>query len=290
MTLRHLRESTYRNFTTVLVEDGCTDGTVEKCEAEFPEVTMLHGDGNLWWSGAINKGVEYALAQGADAIVWMNDDNRVEAETLSHMVESHKRLGERSVICARTKATDTGSDEWVGEPPRWHHEFGKWQAPAMSGIGVPVNHPPGGRGVLIPADCFREIGSIDIERFPHYWADHDFHYRAMKAGYKYFIAPQAVVWNVPNELRPEAQQQFTTQHLRWFLFNRRSAMNMPTLRRLLKRHLPPSEYRKTFYPILFNHLAWLSYGWLTRKPLIHKPLRAMKRLVSPGKVADESSR
>jgi hypothetical protein len=54
-------------------------------------------------------------------------------------------------------------------------------------------------------------------------------------------------------------------------------MNMPTLRRLLKRHLTPREYRKIFYPILFRHLSWLSYGWLMRKPSLHKPLRALKK-------------
>jgi hypothetical protein len=100
----------------------------------------------------------------------------------------------------------------------------------------------------------------------------------MRAGYQYFIASKAVVWNVPNRLRPEAAELFSSTGVRWFLFNRRSAMNMPTVRRLLKRHLPRREYRRIFFPILFRHLAWLSYGWLLRKPLLHKPLRALKRL------------
>lgn len=278
VSLRCLLLSTYRNFTILLVEDACSDGTVEKCRAEFPEVEILRGDGDLWWSGAINKGVEYALERGADAIVWLNDDNQVEPNTLSRMVESFKRMGERSIICARTKATDTGLDEWVGDPPRWHPEFGEWKPPDLAAADVPVNHPPGGRGVLIPAQCFREIGLVDSQAFPHYWADHDFHYRAMKAGYQYSIAPKAVVWNLPNKPRPEATELFSSTGVRWFLFNRRSAMNIPTLRRLLKRHLPPHQYRSIFYPILFGHLAWLSYGWLIRKPLLHKPLRALKRL------------
>jgi GT2 family glycosyltransferase len=277
-TLAALAQSEYQNFAVVLIEDGCTDGTGDNCRREFPLVQLLHGDGNLWWSGAINKGVKYALERGADAIVWLNDDNRVEPDTLSRMVESFKRMGERSIICARTKAPDTGLDEWVGDPPRWHPEFGAWERPDLSGADVPVNHPPGGRGVLIPAQCFSEIGLVDSQAFPHYWADHDFHYRAMRAGYQYFIASKAVVWNVPNRLRPEAAELFSSTGVRWFLFNRRSAMNMPTVRRLLKRHLPRREYRRIFFPILFRHLAWLSYGWLLRKPLLHKPLSALKRL------------
>jgi len=278
VSLQRISQSIYRNFQILLIEDACSDGTVEKCRAEFPEVKILHGNGDLWWSGAINKGVGYALERGAEAIVWLNDDNRVEPDTLSRMVESFERLGERSIICARTKATDTGLDEWVGDPPRWHPEFGEWKPPDLSAADVPVKHPPGGRGVLIPAQCFREIGLVDDQAFPHYWADHDFHYRAMKAGYQYFIASKAVVWDVPNKLRPEATELFSATGARWFLFNRRSAMNMPTVRRLLKRHLPRREYWRIFYPILFRHLAWLSYGWLIRKPLLHKPLRALRKL------------
>src|SRR5712692_1687160 len=289
-TLAALTRSEYKNFEVVLVDDGCTDGTADNCRREFPDVHLLRGDGNLWWSGAINKGVAFALDRNADAIVWLNDDNRVEPETLSWMVESFERLGDRSIVCARTKATDTRLDEWVGDPPRWHPEFGKWQPPDLSAEDVPVKHPPGGRGVLIPAQSFREIGLVDSQAFPHHWADHDFHYRAMKAGYRYFIAPKAVVWNVPNKVRPEASELFTSAGVRWFLFNRRSAMNIPTVRRLLKRHLPRREYRRIFYPILFRHLAWLSYGWLLRKPLLLKPLRKVKRSLFPEKASDTSGR
>jgi GT2 family glycosyltransferase len=280
VSLQCISQSTYKNFKVLLIEDACSDGTVEKCRAEFPDVEILHGSGDLWWSGAINKGVEHALESGAEAILWMNDDNRIEPQTLSRMVASLKRMGSRSIICARNKSTETGLDEWAGDPPGWHPDFENWVPLDLSATEVPVKHPPGGRGVLIPADCFEEIGCVDVRSFPHYWADYDFHYRAMRAGYKYFIATEAVVWNVPNQARPEVRQEFSTPWLRWFLFDRRSAMNMPTLRRLLKRHLPSSQYRQVFYPILFRHLAWLSYGWVLRKPFLHRTLRALKKGLS----------
>jgi len=289
-TLARLEHSEYLNCEVVLIEDGCTDGTADNCRREFPDVHLLHGDGNLWWSGAINKGVEFAMERGADAIVWLNDDNRVEPDTLSRMVESFKRVGESSIICARTKSMNTRLDEWVGDPPRWHPDFEKWKPPDLTAEDVPVRHPPGGRGVLVPTGCFREIGLVDSQAFPHYWADHDFHYRAMKAGYQYFIASKAVVWNVPNKLRPEATQLFSSAGARWFLFNRRSPMNMPTVRRLLKRHLPRRQYRRTFYPILFRHLLWLSYGWLTQTPWLHKPLRKVKASLVRSKAPDAQGR
>jgi GT2 family glycosyltransferase len=277
VTLTRLLQSYCASFEIILIEDGCSDGTVENCAKECPSITLLHGDGNLWWSGAINKGVEYALNKGADAIVWMNDDNRVEPQTLRQMIESFERMGERSIICARTKSTVTGMDEWVGEPPRWHKEFGKWIAPDLGVPDIAIEHPPGGRGVLIPAECFREIGLVDQNAFPHYWADHDFHYRAMKAGFKYYLARDAAVWNVPNAERKDAADKFSLKWAGHFLFSRRSPMNMLTLRRLLRRHLAPAEYRTVYYKLLWNSLKWLASGWTARTPVIAKPLRFLKR-------------
>jgi GT2 family glycosyltransferase len=286
ISLAHLERSDYRNFEIVLIEDGCTDGTAENCRREFPRVRMLHGDGNLWWSGAINVGVEYALGQAFDAIVWLNDDNRVTPETLGHLVESHRRNGAQSVICARVRTLGTHEDEWTGGPPPWHRNFKEWTPPDFTSTrDVPVEHTTGGQGVLFPAQCFRDAGLIDVRSFPHYWADHDFHFRAQEAGYKYFIATDANVYNVPNELRPESKNVFTFKGARWFLFDRRSPINMIILRRLIKRHLSPREYRATFYPFLWQHLKWLASGLAAGSPILHRSLRTIKRNLLTGKRA-----
>lgn len=277
VALARLAQSDYRNFEVVLVDDGCTDGTSELCAAEFPDVQILNGDGNLWWSGAINKGVEYALDHGADAIIWLNDDNHVEPRTLSQMVESFKRSGERSVICARVKSTLTNADEWVGGPQTWHPDYGTWTLPDLSAEEIPAKHPPGGRGVLIPAECFRELGFVDAQAFPQCWADHDFHYRAMKAGYRYFIARDAVIWNVPNAERKDSPEKFSIRWILDFLFHRRSDMNVIALPRMLKRHFPPREYRAMYYPFLWRSLTWLASGWSARHSVVYKPLRAIRR-------------
>lgn len=284
VALACLMRSEYRDFEVVLVEDGCTDGTAENCREEFPAVRVLHGDGNLWWSGAINLGLEYALKGGADAVVWLNDDNRVEPGALGALVESFRRQGERSIICARVRAVGSGEEEWAGAPPPWHPEFKTWRAPGLTNVrDWPIKHPPGGQGVLIPARCFGEAGRVDARAFPHYWADHDFHYRAMKAGYKYFISADAVVNNMPNKPRAQSEDIVSLRGAFWFLTDRRSPMNMRTLRRLLKRHLPPREYRAIFYPLLGRHLLWLAYGWTQTKPALHKSLSSVKKSILSGR-------
>jgi GT2 family glycosyltransferase len=290
VSLGCLMKSDYRNFEIVLVEDNCTDGTVEKCRAEFPDIHILHGDGNLWWSGGANKGIEYALSEGADLILLINDDNNVEPQTVGKLVEGFLRQGEKSVICSRIRLRDSDEPEWRGRPPTWHPEHHTWQTPEFGDRAeLPIEHPPGGQGVLISAACFREVGLLDRANFPMNWADHNFHYRAMKAGYKYYIAAGAIIWNYPNVEARKNRDIFTLRGAWWFLTNNKHSYgNMKALRRHLKIYLPPREYRKTFYPILWRHLLWLGHGWLKRKPLLHKPLSAIKRSILPNKTSTTS--
>jgi GT2 family glycosyltransferase len=279
ITLTNLSKSDYKNYEVILIEDGCTDNTAENCRKEFPEVQLLHGSGDLWWSGAINEGIEHALRRGADLVLWLNDDNRVEPQVLTKLVEAYEGLEKQSIICGRVKSTITGEDEWIGGPSVWHPEFGNWTPPDLSLPVIPVGHPPGGRGVLIPAQCFERIGFIDQQSFPHYWADHDFHYRAMKAGYKYYLATEARVWNVPWTEPPGAPAQFS---LRWavpYLFSRRSPMNILTIRRLLKRHFTPADYAEIYFSWLRRILMWIITGYVARRPIVYSSLRAVGRTI-----------
>jgi len=57
LTIRFLesfQQITYPNYSMIIVDDGSRDGTAEILRARFPEVIVLKGDGNLWWSGATN--------------------------------------------------------------------------------------------------------------------------------------------------------------------------------------------------------------------------------------------
>src|SRR3954447_12060362 len=74
--LDSLRSQTNQNFKVIVVDDGSTDGTSDMLKEHFPEVTVLKGDGNLWWTGSMNVGVRHALAlcKENDYIMALNDD------------------------------------------------------------------------------------------------------------------------------------------------------------------------------------------------------------------------
>ena len=267
--LERLNADDYPMKVLFLIDDGSTDGTDEECSKRFPDVKIISGDGNLWWSGAINLGVAEAMRSGADLILWLNNDNLVEPGTISRLVETYRSSPLRSVICAENRSTATGELEWKGEPPFWHPDASRWQDEPVEGTSRPLRHPPGGRGVLIPSICFREVGLIDQRRFPHYWADHDFHYRAMSRGYQYLLPRGATVWNRPNPPRFGNQVPFTLTWSWSYLTSRRSPMNVLTLRRLWRRHLPEDEYCRIFGGYITRTLYWILTGMITRHRWLH---------------------
>src|SRR5215213_1125781 len=71
-------------FRVFLVDDGSTDGTREAVEAQFSNVTILRGNGTLFWCGGMRKAFAAAAPSDPDHYLWLNDDTRLDPDALSH--------------------------------------------------------------------------------------------------------------------------------------------------------------------------------------------------------------
>ena len=69
---RFLKSPVYGEVDYLIVDDGSNDGTQQIVKETYPEVEILSGDGNLWWTGAMHLGVEYILgyAKWSDFNAW----------------------------------------------------------------------------------------------------------------------------------------------------------------------------------------------------------------------------
>ena len=186
--LLSLSRQTTRNFKVVVIDDGSTDGTSDMIKSSFPEVTILGGDGNLWWSGATNLGVRYALDHSATHVMTLNDDVIAEHDFVEKMMFWTEK---EPVALLGAAAVDrlTGSFIFGGERINWKlANYVKLpdvlKAEEQNGLHE-VTHLPG-RGLLIPTEVFRKIGLFDAAHFPQAVADHDFTHRAIRAGHKAF--------------------------------------------------------------------------------------------------------
>jgi GT2 family glycosyltransferase len=200
--LLSLRAQTIQDFTVVVVDDGSSDGTGEMIQEEFPEVVLLRGDGNLWWTGAINLGVEYALAQAGqdDYILTLNNDTVVRRNYIQTLLNSASKYP-RSLIRS-ISVSDEDESVVVDAGVRINWLTAKYTNLAdgrgyndilREGSLIQKTDVLPGRGTLIPIKVFQKIGLYDFKRLPHYGADYEFSRRANMNGYELLINYEAVV-------------------------------------------------------------------------------------------------
>jgi GT2 family glycosyltransferase len=201
--LRTLRAQGVMQWSTVIVvDDGSNDGTSYAILAAYSktEVVVLKGDGDLWWAGGINLGMKYAVAQGADFIIWLNDDCTAEEYSLERLV-NHSI--ERHVISVGQAWCPSG--HYYGGHKKTL--FGLKLLRCPEGEVLPCDSF-GGNAVCIPRCVVDKIGFLDAELMPMVPADADYGLRATTAGITAEVLGDAKFLN---------QDNLTDEHQSWLL-------------------------------------------------------------------------
>lgn len=170
----------------IVVNDGSTDGTAEMISTEHPWVQVLNGDGTLWWTGAIVTGMHSAIQQGADFIVWLNDDTLPDAGTMELLVaEAHAG----QAICGAVCRGDDGRAIVYGGgtmPNQWPQPVRKIHG--LTPLSVQWLH---GNLVAIPESVWRRCGLPDASPLLHNLADISYTYGAHQVGVPVKLLPLA---------------------------------------------------------------------------------------------------
>ena len=95
--LQSLKKLDYQNYELVLIDNGSTDGSGEKLENEFFEVTTIRNRNNQGFAGGINVGIRYALDKDNKYILILNNDTELVngnfLTKLVHYMEDDLRVG-----------------------------------------------------------------------------------------------------------------------------------------------------------------------------------------------------
>jgi GT2 family glycosyltransferase len=239
--LLSLRTQTHQGFKAIVVDDGSTDGTGEMLAREFPEVIRLEGDGNLFWTAATNLGIRYALEQGADYVLTLNNDTIATPDFLEQMV---RWAGQQPDSLLGALALDSVSRQPVfgGTVINWKTDVAKVLLrvlPAEDQVGLhEVSHFPG-RGLLIPRKVLEKVGLFDEENFPHYYADYDFTHRATRKGFKVYCNYDAKLYIYPEASGDkENRKSKTLKSFYNHLFGIRGGGNLVNFTRFTLRNCP----------------------------------------------------
>ena len=167
------------NLETVLVDDGCSDGTAEAVKQTFPQVRIVKGDGSLFW----NRGMCLAWDEARkhfehDAVLWLNDDTMLYPNAVQTMVDISKEHPCSNIV-ATIQSTEGNKVTYGGfyknrliKPDRTLQTCDKFN----------------GNCVLVPVSVSDKIGYLD-PYYRHSKGDSDYAIRSNQAGIKNIIAP-----------------------------------------------------------------------------------------------------
>lgn len=175
-----------------LVDDGSHDGTGAAVRAEFPLVTVIDGDGSLFWNGGMRCAFGAAIQKGHDAYLWLNDDTLLYPDALEKVLACSNELvashgGRHDIIVGATCDAISGKLTYGGLVGR-----SRWSPHYY--VHLPVADQPqscqtlNGNCALIPQEVVRAIGNID-DAFVHAIGDWDYGFRARNAGFGIWMAP-----------------------------------------------------------------------------------------------------
>ncbi len=185
----------------ILVDDGSVDGTSDWIMENFPEVKILYGDGGLWWSGSINKGMQYAFETlAADAVLWWNNDILAGDNYFSILIRELS-AGNLNVVLGSKVYQASSQDMVWGMGGYFNTVNGKKGMHAFNvkdsiKLESPLNADwlPG-MGTVITRNVYDSIGLLNNDDFPQYHGDSDYTFRAKKAGYIIKVLPELKIYN-----------------------------------------------------------------------------------------------
>ena len=196
--LTSLLNQTYSEFILYLTDNASSDETLSEI-AQYPDarIRVFRNSENLGWAEGANRGIRAALADGCPLLLLMNDDTEFDPDLLEELAKGLDDCQCDMIVPKilffdnRQMIWSAGGTfrPWRGYAPSHHGVFqidrGQFDLPRQ------VEHGPA-CCLLLRRAVFDRIGILD-QRFFLCFDDADLCYRAMRAGFKLFYLPSAIL-------------------------------------------------------------------------------------------------
>jgi GT2 family glycosyltransferase len=205
--LNSLIEQKYKNFTVIIVDDGSIDNTSEIVSNQYHDLMRLqiiHGNGSLWWAGAIKVGVDYAINLGKDddLVMTLNNDVTLFPGFLQEAINLYNKypaafIGGVSVDNDNLQEIIATGWKMICWPLAYTRRV--WWPATLSDLCdepevINVDFIPG-TATLIPIHLVKKFGTVNPDILPHYHADSEYTYRLKQSGVPVLLSKNLPIYH-----------------------------------------------------------------------------------------------
>lgn len=182
-----------------IVDDGSIDGTDIAVKEQFPEVTVIKGDGNLFW----NKGMRLAWStasnnQDYDFYLWLNDDTLLSEYAILELLQCYQEAILKdnipAIVCGACSADSNNNNFTYGGRKTLSE-------PVIPNGRLQTCKFINGNAVLISRTIYKKVGMLSLE-YTHAIGDFDYGLRAIQAGFNCYTTKNYIATCPLNEGLP----------------------------------------------------------------------------------------
>ena len=168
--IKSIENLNYQNVQAVLVDNLSTDDSEEILKKELPSYTLIQTGSNAGYAAGNNRGIKYAIEDGADYICILNNDVIVDPNFLTVLVDYLENNSQVGVVGPRiceyedpTILESTGStvDFNKGKVTRLY--YGEKEDKVFGKV-IPCDYV-GGACMLLDVKLIKEVGYIPENYF-----------------------------------------------------------------------------------------------------------------------------
>jgi GT2 family glycosyltransferase len=200
-TLVSLSSTSYKNYDIIVVDNFSTDNSAAQLEKDFPSIILLRSDENKGFTGGNNLGFDYAINEGYEYVMMLNNDVAVESDFLEPLVvklDTDEKIGGVQPLIYfyhdRELIWNAGSryNDIFGIPyilGYYRKDKGQLQRKKQKSIDWIT-----GCAFMIRTEVLKKVGVLKQDFFIYY-EDVDLSFRIKEAGYALAYEASSVVYH-----------------------------------------------------------------------------------------------
>jgi GT2 family glycosyltransferase len=197
--LESVAKITYQNYQVIVADNGSTDGSVTAIAQKFSHTMIIENGDNLGYAEGNNRAITYAIEQGFDYVLLLNNDAIVDPHLLDNFMSVSESNPNAGVFGAKIYYLSEPQKIWFAggkilpELLTSHEGFGEIDDKLLWEEVRPIDYACG-CALLVKSEVIKKIGALE-SKFFLMWEETDFCCRARAAGFECLFVPKALVWH-----------------------------------------------------------------------------------------------